>query len=68
MNFELKVLDLNAAALDKCEALVVLVGTVAGLGSSRGGSWLQTACSFCRAAALGCCQLARIRSNIGPSL
>ena len=27
MNFELKVLDLAAAALDKCEALVVLVGT-----------------------------------------
>jgi hypothetical protein len=47
--------------------VVVLVGTVAGLGSSRGG-WLQTACSFCRAAALGCCQLARIRSDIGPSL
>ena len=48
--------------------VVVLVGTVAGLGSSSRGGWLQTACSFCRAAALGCCQLARIRSDIGPSL
>ena len=48
--------------------VVVLVGTVAGLGSSSSGGWLQTACSFCRAAALGCCQLARIRSDIGPSL
>jgi len=35
MNFELKVLDLNAAALEKCEALVVLVGVNFKAGKDR---------------------------------
>jgi leucyl aminopeptidase len=35
MNFELKVLDLNAAALEKCEALVLLVGADFKAGKDR---------------------------------